>query len=59
MADTDMWRSRKTAGDLRDTAHADKTIRSFKARVLVHQREKVERVEEASKTKHRPDEDQA
>lgn len=33
--DPDEFRSRKAAGDLRDIAHPDQTIRSFKARVLV------------------------
>ncbi len=33
--DPDEFRSRKTAGELRDIAHSERSIRSFKARVLI------------------------
>jgi hypothetical protein len=35
--DPDEFRSRKAAGDLRDTARPDQSIRQFKARVLIRQ----------------------
>lgn len=35
--DPDAWRSRKTRGDLKDTARADKSIREFKVKVIMTQ----------------------
>ncbi len=46
--DPDRWRSRKTAGELRDIAHPERNIREFKAKVLLERQIQKEKQDGAS-----------